>query len=119
METQIPNNLYGCFENLNKIMDSAEDAEWFKNAPEEEAVTSSHFGLGGWIRNNWSLWNKGTPLYEYFKNLGLWHADDMSSVILTSYHRFLNKKDINLNEQIEHYINYWKEYQKENGPIDK
>lgn len=119
MEPKIPLNLNECFERLNEIMESAEDAEWFKNTSEEEAVTNSHFGLGGWIRNNWKLWQKNEVLHQYFKNLGLWHADDMSSVILTSYHRFVNNKEINLNEQIKHYMEYWKEYEKENGPIDK
>lgn len=119
MESKIPLNLNECFEQLSEIMSSSEDADWFKTSPEKEAVVQSHHGLGRWLRNNWGLWNKDTPLYQYFKTFGLWHADDMSSVILTSYHRFLNNVDINLNEQIKHYIEFWKEYEKENGPVDK
>jgi len=47
-------------------------------------------------------------LCEYFTKLGLSHADDMAGVILTSYHRHLNEKDLNLDTQINHYMEFWK-----------
>jgi hypothetical protein len=104
----IPSNLSECFRQLDKIMSEAEDADWFKSAEEDEAVIQSHHGLGRWIRNNWGLWSQDTKLFEYFTNLGLHHPDDMSSVILTSYHRHLNDKKLSLDEQIKYYIEYWK-----------
>lgn len=102
-----PNNLSECFKSLDKIISDADDADWFKNASEEEAVIKSHHGLGKWIRNNWGLWSKDSNLHSYFVNLGLTHPDDMSAVILTSYHRHLNNLELNLDAQVQHYIDFW------------
>jgi hypothetical protein len=55
--------------------------------------------LGLWIRNNWGLWS-GSRLQAYFRNLGINHPDSMSGVILVSYHRYLNKLDIQLDAQL-------------------
>lgn len=117
---QIPKNLNDCFTVLTEIFNESEsDRDWFKKSTEDEAIGGSHHGIGRWIRNTWGLWEKNTELFDYFKNLGLWHADDMSGVILTSYHRFLNGKELNLQEQIQHYLDFWKEYEKTNGPVEK
>lgn len=118
---RIPNNLNECMEVLDEIFNATpkEDRDWFKNSPEDEATGGIHHTLGRWIRNNWGLWNKDTELYKVFKNMEIWHADDMSDIILTSYHRKINSKDINLKEQVAHFIEYWKEYEKTNGPIEK
>jgi hypothetical protein len=32
----------------------------------------------------------------------------MSGIILTSFHRKKNDNDIELDKQVKHYINYWK-----------
>ncbi|MEK6829872.1 MAG: DUF6794 domain-containing protein [Nanoarchaeota archaeon] len=104
-----PNNLSECFEHLDKIISESEDADWFKSTDEEDAVIQSHHGLGRWIRNNWGLWSKDSKLFEYLSKLGLHHPDDMSSIILKSYHRHLNKKELGLDEQVKHYIDFWKE----------
>src|SRR5262245_47280679 len=80
----------------------------FKNKPENEAVTELHFGTGMWIRNNWVQGNRDTALTNYFHSLGVNHPDDISSIILTSLHRALNNKDIQLNKQVDGYKAYWK-----------
>ncbi len=56
-------------------------------------------GLGKWIRNNWGLW-KGSRLYKFFKLKGITHPDNISSIILSSYYRFITKNDIKLKEQV-------------------
>lgn len=106
-EIKVPNNLLECFEQLDKMVSDSEDSDWFKSADEDDAITQSHHGLGRWIRNNWGLWSKDSNLYNYLSNLGLTHPDDMSSVILTSYHRHLNNMELELDEQIKFYIDYW------------
>jgi len=73
---------------------------------EKEAVVSAHNGFGRWIRNEWGLWSEG-KLKNWFLSMGIKHADDMSSIILTSYHRVRNNKEVNLEEQFDHYIEYW------------
>jgi hypothetical protein len=99
-----PNKLSECFECLNKILAESEDMDWFKNASEEDAVVESHHGLGNWIRSNWGLSSANSQLYKYLANLGLNNENDMSALILTSYHRHINKRGLELDEQARFYI---------------
>ena len=74
----------------------------FMTMPEEVATVRLHMSLGMWIRNNWGLWQTGR-LAHYFIDKGIGHPDNMSAIILTSYHRYLNKKPVDLEGQIEQY----------------
>jgi len=49
----------------------------------------------------------GSRLSKYFNNLGIYHPDDMSGIILDSYHRYLTGKKIKLDEQVGYYKAYW------------
>lgn len=107
----IPKNLEDCFTEINKsIPDSikVKITNW-----EESEMSRLHFGQGKWMRNNWGLW-EGSRLSRYFNNMGIYHPDDMSGIILTSYHRYLNGKDIKLDEQVKYYKDYWKKAKEEN-----
>ncbi len=73
---------------------------------EGEALVEAHHGYGTFIRNTLELWYDG-PSVEWFNEKGIYHADDMSSIILTSLHRKENGKDIKLDEQIQEYRAYW------------
>lgn len=73
---------------------------------EEEFTTHAHFGLGMWMRNNWGLWRDG-PLAKYFHQLGVYHPDDMSGIILTTYYRTLHQQDWQLAQQVQRYQAYW------------
>jgi hypothetical protein len=66
------------------------------------------FELGQWIRNNWNLW-AGGELADDFKSKGIFHPDDMSSIIIKSYYRQLHKQDWELDKQLKYYQDYWKE----------
>jgi len=66
-----------------------------------------------WLRNNWQLWG-GSRLSKYFNNLGIFHPDDMSGIILDSYHRYLTDKEIKLEEQINFYQEYWRNANEQN-----
>jgi len=90
----------------NKI--KQEEMEHFKNLDENQMLVGCHHSLGRWIRNNYLLWDETSSLHKEFKSIGLWHADDMSSVLLVSVHRILNHKPIKLEEQIQYYQEYWK-----------
>ena len=79
----------------------------FKIAPEEVAGTKHHFGLGLDLRNGKGLWN-GSLLRMYFRLNGIWHPDDMSSIILTTFHRKLNDKPIQFKEQKKYFKEFWK-----------
>ena len=101
-----PKNLEECYEALNSLL-SKEDIEDLKSMPEKKAAAEAHHGIGRWLRNNWGLWGS-SDIKDYFKSLGIWHADDMSGIIIDSYHRHLNGKDIDLEGQVKYYKDYWK-----------
>lgn len=105
----IPKNLDECFVELKKIFSKDELAE-IKDSKEEDMI-KFHFGLGMWIRNNW-IRETDSPLKKYFNEMGIFHPDDMSGIIFTSFHRHLHNKEIKLEEQIQYYKDYWKEIHK-------
>lgn len=101
----IPRNLNDAISEIEKqFSDSTKNS--IKQMSENDFIAESHFGTGKRIRNNWSLWRK-SRLSTYFNKKGVFHPDDMSSIILRSYHRKTTKKEINLNEQIAFYKKYW------------
>jgi len=93
--------------NLNDALDYMdckwEDKEVFKNKSEEDAVGDAHFAGGQWMRNGWGLWEGKNSLYRQFKSLGVTFPEAISTIILTSFHRRLNNKDINLSVQVQEY----------------
>lgn len=80
----------------------------FKYQKEDLATTNLHFSTGLWIRNNWIRGKRNNSLCSYFNKLGISNPDDISTVILTSLHRTLNGKKIDLDKQVEIYSNYAK-----------
>jgi len=108
---KIPENLKECYLELDNIIDKTEDGkeylQMFLQLNEEKAIVNAHHNLGQWIRNNWELWTGDSNLCKWFNSNQIQHPDDMSSIILTSYHRYKHNKEIKLEEQLEHYIMYW------------
>jgi len=103
----MPKNLEESISYLKNEWTSSE-LNSFKTKSEQKAVAEAHFGAGLWIRNNWIRGDRNVPLVKYFRSLGINHPDDMSSIILTSLHRRLNNKKIDVDEQVEEYKVYWK-----------
>jgi hypothetical protein len=73
---------------------------------EDSFIGQHHHSVGMWIRNEWGLWT-GSELQTWFKERGIHHADDMSGIIMASFHRRINEKEINLESQIKKYRKYW------------
>ena len=113
----IPKNLEDAHQELKKMLHE-ELIESIKTAKEDDLV-QFHFGLGGWLRSNWSLW-EGSRLTDYFVNMGIYHPDDMSGIIIESFWYNLNAKIYPLQERISETQEYWKsmETPKEGSPID-
>lgn len=80
----------------------------FKNKPETDAVSELHFSTGMWIRNEWIRGFRDTLLVKQFNEMGIYHPDDMSSIILTSVYRKLNNHPLDIDGLVEHYKSYWK-----------
>lgn len=87
---------------------SESDKNAFKDKPINDATAELHFGTGRAIRNSWGLWKGNSEIAKYFHDLGIYHPDGMSGIILTSFHRQLNHIDIGLEEQIADNKAYWK-----------
>lgn len=100
-----PTNLEEAIRALYKMFNDQEK-EQIKSGIEED-ICRYHHGLGTWIRNNWGLWSGG-PLQDHFKSLGLWHADDMSGVILDSFYRHMKGLPLDVEGQVKYYLDYWK-----------
>jgi len=83
------------------------DKKDFKSKDEKLAVSELHMGTGQGIRNGWELWQHKNSLYHYFESKGIFHPDDISSIILTSFHRQLNNREIDLDGQVKRYLDYW------------
>lgn len=109
----IPKNLEDCFVQIDSFWNDSTKVR-VKGWEEREFTGKVHFGFGTWMRNNWRLWG-GSRLSKYFYDLGIYHAEDMSGIILVSYHRYLNNKEINLQEQIKYYQDYWGNSKKEDS----
>lgn len=86
---------------------SKTDKDTFKNKDEFTATIELHRGYGMGLRNSWGLWRGKNKISKYFRSLGIFHPDDISNIILVSFHRKLNNKDIHIQEQIQRYKDYW------------
>lgn len=107
----IPKSLNDCYNQLNSILDK-KYIEVIKRITEKKFTTDSYLGIGLWMRDNWGL-RKGSRLYLFFKTNGVFHPDDMSEIILTSYHRELNGIEIQLEKQIRYFQEYREKQKKE------
>jgi hypothetical protein len=94
----IPKDLDSALKEL-KTMLTPELLQKMKKGTEDDMI-EYHFGLGMWLRNNWSLWG-GSQLAEWFKTKGVSHPDNMSGVILNSLWRDLNGKPLELDKQLK------------------
>ena len=95
----IPKDFGEAFTELDRLIDK-ESKQKFKDIEEEEAVRKLHFSLGRWIIYNWGFY-EGSRLSHYLRGFELYHPDDMARVIIRSYHRYINKVDLKLKDQIE------------------
>ena len=78
-------------EDAIKELDKELDAKQKKFLRDSAQFVDLHFGMGMWIRNNWGLWGH-SRLQKYFLKHGVWHADDMSSIIIGEYLNYLQGK---------------------------
>ncbi len=59
-----------------------------------------------YLRNEWGLW-RGSELAQWFFTKQIYHADDMSGIIVDSFERVINGNPIELDEQIKKYHKHW------------
>lgn len=100
-----PSNLEEAFEVLKQELSPNDQIEIMNMS--KENLCRLHSNLGRWIRNNWKLWQDGS-MTKYFNGLGINHADDMSGVIIESFWHHLKNEPLDLDNQINYYIEFWK-----------
>lgn len=103
-DLNIPSNLFEALKTLDQLLTDEEKHSFKEEDPKNIALY--HHGVGRELRNAWGLW-AGSVLAKHFNSIGIDHPDDMSGIILRSYHRRLNGYPIELEKQIQHYRNYW------------
>jgi len=103
----VPSNLEECLKVLRKSLTPLDIEELTRK---NSCSSQHHFGLGMYIRNEWSLWEKDTPLKNWFlKEYGLTHADDISGIILHCLWADIRNEPRKDKEQAKLYLNHWKE----------
>lgn len=73
----------------------------------DEDPAAFHHSTGRWLRNRWALWDTESALHKEFNAIGIFHADDMSEIILETAHRITNGHSPELSLQVSHYKEYW------------
>src|SRR5690606_12832279 len=99
-----PEELKVCFEYLDENWDEKE-IEIFKNLTQNDPSPPGrdyHFGIGLHLRN-YLLHDhvQSEYLVGYFNRNGIFHFDDMSGFILTSYHAYLNNETFDLDKEFQ------------------
>jgi hypothetical protein len=102
----IPSTLSHAVSSLINTL-SVDDLSKITNGSEDE-LAQLHHGFGTGLRNSWGLWSNSV-LAKWFNQKGIYHADDMSGIIITSLYRELNDLPWKLKEQIEYYQVYWEQ----------
>lgn len=97
----IPKDVPDAFAQLNRLTPREAKVN-FKAVPEEVAVRKLHFSLGRWIIHNWGFY-EGSRLSHHLRQIGVNHPDDQARVIITAYHRYLNKAPLNVKKLTEYY----------------
>ncbi|MCB0570119.1 MAG: hypothetical protein KDC66_10165 [Phaeodactylibacter sp.] len=95
----IPKDISDAIAQLNKLVDRESKAK-FKSVSEDEAVHKLYFSFGRWITLNWGFY-EGSRLSDALRRMGVYHPDDMSQLIIRSFHRSLNQKPIDVKGQVE------------------
>jgi len=122
----LPNDLDEAVETFLEFYSKSEDFQLIDNCTEDKFLCVTHHASGQFIRNSWYLWwhedhgsdswPKSKPqLVQWFNNLGIYHADDMSSIIIRSAYRRHHKQAILIEKQVSHYRKFWKEQGFEDG----
>ncbi len=104
----IPRDLQDVFAQLNELMEPG-TRQRFRDMPEDE-LEKMNTTLGQWIRVNWGFYD-GSRLTAYLNQYNVSWPEDMSELIIITYHRYLNQKPLGIKELVDHYTekkyNYW------------
>jgi len=109
----IPRNFEECLLQLDTLINDSLK-QWIRCLPDRKFGNIVHHSLGMYLRNNWGLWGEN-ELAKNLYEMGIFHPDDMSGIILDSYQRKIKGENIRLDEQLKYYQDY---YRKTGFPVD-
>lgn len=121
-----PKTLDDASEDYLMFFSKAPDFKPCMEKDEEEFCSWCHHASGQYMRNTYFLWwypkhgyeswpKSKPPLVQYFNDLGITHADDMSSIILKTAWRKHHGLPVLEHEQVIYYKNFWKEQGYQDG----
>lgn len=93
----IPIDMEDAYKEISRLSDD-ESLIRFRDAEEEVVARKLHFGLGKWIMLKWNM-HEGSRFSHYLRNMGVSFPDDMAKFVIVSYHRYLNGREIQLEER--------------------
>jgi hypothetical protein len=97
----IPKDLTDALRELDQKIDLAA-REKFALMSEEDAATKVYFSFGRWMSVNWGM-DEGSRITLYFNNQGIAKVEDMIRILMLSYHRHINQKELRTDELLNHY----------------
>ena len=108
----IPKDLTDVFVQLNSLIKDEKTKAAFKSFDEETAAKKLHFGFGRWMIHNWGFY-EGSRLSVFLNQIGLHNPDDMATFLITTYHRNLNQKTLDVKALVESILEKRKEEEKQ------
>ena len=105
-DNRVPKDLTEAVEHLEETLDDVERAVVMRMSDERD-MCLYHHGSGTSMRNGWGLWT-GSRLKDWFNAQGIYHADDMSGIIMTSLWRHMHGVAVDVAGQVAYYQAYWR-----------
>jgi hypothetical protein len=107
---KIDNKIPASFDEAVKMLVASFDFEDRIAIIKDKYNTPYHFSAGMAIRNEWSLWKKGTPLDLDFRNrFGIAHGDDKSGLLFTAAIAEILGDNVEdkVKETVQRYKDHW------------
>ena len=103
----VPRDIYDAHKELDKK--TTEDYQsQIRNWKEKESVYKTKHSLGLVLRHDWELWN-GSRLSAYFNSIGIFNPNDMSEIVIRTYHRYLNGQPLLIGDLVKEHIQKWED----------
>ena len=97
--TYIPKDVADAFVQLNQLIDT-DSKNKYKTTAELEAVHKFSGGFGRWIIHNWGFY-EGSRYSHHLRSMGIYHPEEMAKFTMLMYHRYLNKKKLNVKDYLD------------------
>ncbi len=93
----IPTDLQSCLAALEQHL-TKQQAEEFK--ARSATQLADEVVLADWVRQIW-ITPSGSPLREFFNQKGVFNPEQITALILKTFHQYLNKQPVDLDAEIE------------------